>query len=264
VHDHYIRKPITQKEKSAIKKFVALTAINEKQPTAGTRATAYVLQYEKFEQQAYYLDSAAYWLKKMPGGLSKLQTGIHLQYVAQHFQQIPPLLNAYGTEKAFTDLNRKSIDNKQAWTAYRISEAYAALGETSAAQKWIDLACNLAPFQLEFRNKRGNLLAAQNKIAEAQKEFEFVLSEFPQNIQALVNLGYLQLMQGRVGKAAECYSKAYALDPDYENLLLNYAGYWIYIGNKAEAVKLLKHCLRKYPQNQKAKLILAQINNTHV
>ena len=63
VHDHYIRKPqsktITKKDKQALKEFIGLYAINEKNPKPFIKAKAYLNQYEKFEPRSYYLDSAA-------------------------------------------------------------------------------------------------------------------------------------------------------------------------------------------------------------
>ncbi|MFL5752056.1 MAG: multiheme c-type cytochrome, partial [Bacteroidia bacterium] len=65
VHDHYIRKPITKKEKEKIKEFIGLFSINEKDPDKLTKARAYISQYEKFEWKPYYLDSA---LQLLPSG----------------------------------------------------------------------------------------------------------------------------------------------------------------------------------------------------
>ena len=263
VHDHYIRKPISSAQKTALKKFIGLASVNEKNPTAYTKAMAYILQYERFEQKKYYLDSAQVLLQTLPTSIAKLQAQVQLFYSAQQPKQVLDVLNQYGANKAFVELDKTSLDNKQAWTAYRIAETFLNFNDIKHAFVWIELACKLAPYQLDFRNKKATLLAQQNRVEEAIKEFEFVLSEHPKNMQAMVNLGYLSMLQGKVNEAASLYAKAYALDPDYESLLLNYAGYWLYVGNNAEAEKLLKHCLSKHPQNPKAKLILAQIKKSH-
>ena len=63
VHDHYIRKPITKKDKEGIKTFIGLYAINENNPSYITKARAYLNQYEKFDNQSYYLDSASTYLR---------------------------------------------------------------------------------------------------------------------------------------------------------------------------------------------------------
>jgi hypothetical protein len=75
VHDHYIRKPVSKKEKEKIREFLGLYSVNEKDPDARTRAKAYLNQYAKFEQTKAYLDSAQYLLKDK--GV-QLQENIHL------------------------------------------------------------------------------------------------------------------------------------------------------------------------------------------
>ena len=51
VHDHYIRRPITKKDKEDIKTFIGLYAINEKNPSSITKARAYLNQYENTIKQ---------------------------------------------------------------------------------------------------------------------------------------------------------------------------------------------------------------------
>jgi hypothetical protein len=58
VHDHYIRKPLNNKEKQGLKEFIGLYAINEKNPSTIVKAKAYLNQYEKFELKTTYLDSS--------------------------------------------------------------------------------------------------------------------------------------------------------------------------------------------------------------
>ena len=90
VHDHYIRKPISKKEKDKIKTFVGLYSINEKDPSSLTRAQAYINQYEKFDQNVSFLDSAASLLKdkKAEDLFTNVRALIQLNFIKQNFQKI--------------------------------------------------------------------------------------------------------------------------------------------------------------------------------
>ena len=48
VTDHYIRTPISTKNKERVKKFIGLYAINENLPDNKNKVKAYIAQFEKF------------------------------------------------------------------------------------------------------------------------------------------------------------------------------------------------------------------------
>ncbi|MGZ4075936.1 MAG: tetratricopeptide repeat protein [Bacteroidia bacterium] len=54
---------------------------------------------------------------------------------------------------------------------------------------------------------------------------------------------------------------AVKLNPDYEPLLLNLAGYYAFQKDKKQAIVYLQRILEKNPGNQKAKMALQQVNN---
>lgn len=265
VHDHYIRKPVSKKEFEKIKSFVGLRSINELNPSPITMAMAYIAQFEKFDQKPEYLDSAQFYLNRIPKLEKKFQAVIHLEFAAHRSKKIIEVVQQLKTQDIFQKyfLN-KSIDNRQAWTAYRISEAYTAEGKIPDASKWMQKASDLAPYNLEFRSKLGALFARENKIKEAMAQYDFVLLENPNQVQAYTNLGYLQLSQGRQAEALRLYKKAYALEPDNSALLLNLAGYYLYVNDTESAKKYLKQILKKEPAHQQAKQILNQLQLNHV
>lgn len=86
-----------------------------------------------------------------------------------------------------------SIDNENAWTAYRIGEAYFTLGDALNAEKFYKKAVDLAPFYPAFRSKYALTLATQKKKFEARTQYQMVLNQDPEFVSALTNLGYLWL-----------------------------------------------------------------------
>ena len=266
VHDHYIRKPshqgVTKKDKNAIKQFIGLYAINEKNPSAFIKAKAYLNQYEKFEPRPYYLDSAALYLKDKTDAELKtnLEPLVQLYFIKQNFTHIISYVNRLtDTYLLNSKLNLTSYSNEHAWTCYRIAEAFYSTGNTLRAITYFKKAVHLAPLGLEFKNKLGSALASNGQLAEAEKQYTEILQEFPKHVSALTNLGFLKLQRGDVFSCQTLYFKALALDPDYEPLLLNIAGLYAYKKDFKQAKVYLERILKRNPNNTQAKQALVQM-----
>jgi tetratricopeptide (TPR) repeat protein len=262
VHDHYIRKPISKKEKNKIKEFIGLYAVNEAKPNAQTKARAYIQQYEKFEQNKSYLDSAAFYLSdKTNEDIDRnLHDLIKLQFMKQNYKQILSYVNNLVEDHLFQDkLRQVSFDNKDAWTSYHIAEAFYNTGNLNKAVKWFGKACELANYNLEFKTKFGSALAQSGLANKAKQQFEFVLKENPKNIQAYTNLGYISILEGDQKKAFALYQRGLQIDPDNENLLMNLAGFYVAVKNKTMALDILNKIVKKNPENKQAKMALKQI-----
>ncbi len=264
VHDHFIRKPITKKDKQALKEFIGLYAINEKTPSNYTKAKAYLNQYEKFEQKTSYLDSAANYLKTKT--IEDLKNNIHLlvqlEFTKKNYAQIMSYVNKLSdTYLLNTKLVAKSFSNEHAWTSYRIAESFYNFGNKERALIYFKKAIALSPFGLDFKNKLATVLASNGLVAEAEKEYQEILNEYPKHVSALTNLGYIKLTKGDIKSCELYYFKALALDPDYEPLLLNLAGYYAYKKDYKQSQKYLLRLLKKNPNNLQAQKALKQINS---
>jgi len=100
-----------------------------------------------------------------------------------------------------------------------------------------------------------------NRNTEAKTVLEKLVSQHPNYVQGLSNLGYYYLsVEGNAPKAELLYNRAIALDPDYEQVLFNKAALLLATNRKAEAQLLLKKIIKRNPNNQKAKMIMQQIN----
>jgi len=263
VHDHYIRKPITKTEKEKIKTFLGLFSINEKSPDAITKAKAYIDQFDKFDHENAYLDSAAVYLsdKRTDELLKNLRLLIQLNFIKQDFQKIITYVNKVGQEKCYnTIFTKQSYENLDAWACYRIGEAFYNTRNVEGSVKWYKQAVKLAPYNMDFHNKLGTSFAATNNIKEAEQEFRFILKENPKFVSAYSNLGYIKLMQGFPAETIRLYTIGEKLDPDNEALLLNLAGYYLFIKNKAVARKYLEAVVKKNPKNQRAATTLQQLS----
>ena len=264
VHDHYIRKPITKKSKQALKEFIGLYAINEKSPSNYIKAKAYLNQYEKFEPKLYYLDSAAHYLKNKTE--NDIKANIHLlvqlEFTKMNYLQVTnyvqKITDGYLLQ---TKLNSKSFSIEDAWTCYRIGESFYNIGNKDKALIYLKKAVELAPFVLDFRNKLASVLASNGLLADAEKNYQFILQENPKHVSALTNLGYIKLVNGNSLLCETLYFKALSIDPDYEPLLLNLAGLYAYKKDFNRSKIYLLKILQKNPKHQQAQQALKQINN---
>ncbi len=256
VHDHYIRKPMKKEDLKKIKEFIGLQAINEKNPDNYTKAKAYIQQYDKFEYNEAYLDSAAFYMKDMSSAeWRNFHLFVHLKFIKKDYQGIISLV------RPETLMKSKGIQwqDDEAWTLYRIGEAYYNTGNFASANAYYAQATIFARHNPEFLNKLGVSCMAQKKTEGGIAAFNQALNENPKYVPAMNNLGYAYLVSGNAAKAEELYSRAIKLDPDYEALLMNIAGLKIYQKKYREAEEPLKQVLKKNPKNAQAKQILEQL-----
>jgi len=263
VHDHYIRKPITRSEVKKIKEFVGLFSVNEKVSHEMTRAKAYLQQYDQFEGEKLYLDSAENILKRA-GRTShpeELKLMIQLHFAKQNYTTLIALIepNKDILQKQF--LTQNSIDNSDAWTCYRIAESFYQLNDKKNSVEWFRSAVQLASSNLEFRSKFALALAANGNREEAEKEYTKVMQLNPKYAPVYANLGYLKMSKGNSKEALEYYLKGLQLDPDNETLLLNLSAYYLFVNDKRSAMEQLKKITKINPGNQKAKEAILYINS---
>lgn len=264
VHDHYIRKPISKSEVKRIKEFVGLFSVNERTPDEMTRAKAYLQQYEQFEGEKLYLDSAENILKRTgrSSKLEELKLMIQLQFTKQNYNALISLLkpNPHILQKEL--ITQKSKDNSDTWTCYRIAESYYQINDNKNSLEWFRAAVQLASSNLEFRSKFALTLAANGNMEEAEKEYTKVMQLNPKYAPVYANLGYLKMNKGRSQEALEYYLKGLILDPDNETLLLNLSAYYLFVNDKRSAMEQLKKITKINPGNRKAKEAILYIN-TH-
>ena len=259
--DHYIRKPMKKEEINKVKEFVTLAAINNPSPDRISKGRAFINYFEKFEKNPAFLDSARYYFPD--DNLTSLKENIYdlirISYLKNDFIGLIKIFEQSGLV-----LNKKSYDNRDAWTAYRVAEAYAAAGNNSSALIYFEKAATLAPFYTEFLFKYGNALLSAGRTSKSKKVYEQLLREYPKHAPALSNLGYYYFaFENNAEKALQLYNKALALDPDYELALLNKAGLFISTKQFTEARKVLNQILKNNPENYQAKAALESLKLTN-
>ena len=250
VTDHKIGIHKEKEDIQAKREFVQLVAVNNPRTSNRSRALAFLQQYERFEPDVQFLDSAyVYWQNMNQQQEAFLHVGVLYHYLREEHKQLRTLLHAYADEELSNWLNQVTYDNEDSWTAYRIAQSLDAL-EDDQALKYYQLASKLAPFQLDFRNKLAVSYLRQNQISEAEAELNFILKEFPYHVEALNNRAYLNSMRGNIAQAEKDYLKAIELDPDYLRARFALVGLYINEGKSKLALKQLDDLVYLQPDNQ--------------
>jgi predicted CXXCH cytochrome family protein len=262
VHDHKISIQKLDAGKSRDRIFKGLIALNNPQPDPLTKARGYLLEYESFEPNPLYLDSAWYYLS------SNLDTGnkyhfhalINYHFLKNDHKMITDVVLAKGIQVIIDSvLNHTTYDNMDAWSSYRVGQAFENSGNNLIAEPFYRNAAVLAKYNLDFQNKYGSLLVVREKYAEAKKVYEFILAEDPHYAPGWVNLGYLLMKMNRIPQAEQMMQHALRLDPDNVQGLINMASICIMTGRKQEAHRLTSRVLELIPGHKEAMLLKSRL-----
>ena len=249
ITDHYISKKnaikadaVSDSEKKEIARFLGLKILTKDKATPLEMAKGYIAQFDKYSPKKLMLDSAKYYLDRseLPKE-KKFKTLIHYFFAAEEYENIIKLVS-----------ENIGISANDGWTNYRIGEAFYKKANFPNAIIYYKKATKAAPFNLDFQEKLGTTYIAMQYLPQALKTYEFVLKENPKRKIAQCNLGYVKALLGKFDEAEKHYDKAIALDPDYEQALLNKASLLFQKNDKSASLKLLNRILKINPENVQA------------
>ena len=261
--DHYIRIPNKNVDKRKIKKFITLYDVNNPNPSQATIGRAFIQQFASFESdRPLLLDSAKhYFSDASPVDIKKnFSPLIDISFYKLDYQK---LLYYVGVEtpRYLLDsiLKHQDYSNSDAWTSYRIGEAYFQMKDFSNAYSFYKRATELAPYILDFQNKLGVSAGLLGRNDESEKIYKYILSQNPEYVSAYTNKGFLELQKGHSQQAKEDYDKALSYDPDDRQALMNTAGWYIFQKQYYKARDYLEIVIKKYPDDKQAFDLLQKI-----
>ncbi|MEZ5148993.1 MAG: tetratricopeptide repeat protein [Bacteroidales bacterium] len=218
-------------------------------------ARGYLLEYETYHPDEQYLDSAWVYLQAKNNSNSDYHFNALVNYYFLKNNYVA--INQLAESKGITTILNKQLttidySNSDAWTAYRIGQAFEAGNNLMVASYFYEKAVDLAKYNLEFQNKLGSLFVKRGKIIEAEAVFKFILNQDEKYTAAWVNLGFIKMHQNQINDAENMLNKALALDPDNLQALLNKAAVKLEQQNKAEVIKLIYRIEKISPDNPQA------------
>ncbi len=253
VTDHYIRRrPYNDSAHGRIRAFLGMRSYNNDDVDAIATARAFMEFYERYNPNRGLLDSALHYISRQ----AEVETSEkqNRNYIRVYF-----LMQDFGKVIQYAASLRPE-EIKDAWTAYRIGESCFQSGRPEDALPWYKRATEIRKYALDFQNKYGICLLALGRYPEAQSVYQFIISENPDYTIANTNLGFLHMQQGNSVMAYDLLSRAQMLDPDNEQMLINMAVWHHAQMQYDKAKKCLEHLIRKHPENEQAKAMLADLD----
>lgn len=254
ITDHFIRIPSSDAAPeegiafgdSQMNKFKGLKAMTAEKVDLKTLATAYLYQFEKFNQQPFLLDSAENIMAQLPQQ-EYPALWVHLHYLRGNWTKIMAMVH-----------EMKDLGEIGTMNHYRVGEAYFNLGMPGKALTFFNKAGADLPLYTPLQQKRAAALVERGDLQAAKKILSHLLEESPKNPQVHNNVAFLLLVEGHTEPAQQHLEKAIALDPDYEPAHVNKAKWLLSQEKIEEAIAYLEKTIAKY-QTQEAKELLEYI-----
>ncbi len=147
-------------------------------------------------------------------------------------------------------------EQQTAWTCYRIAKAFDKRGQTTVAINWYRQAHQKMPLHADFTAELGNALVRTQQYTEAIDILSAALKQQSKHELTLLNLGAAEWLNGNAAAAMSYFKKTVSLYPDNENARLYLAEMYLKLGNNAAAKQQLNEALRIKPGNSEAKALL--------
>ena len=239
ITDHLIRTPDTTGATVRIgaatpSRFVRMASLIDASPTLKEVAQGYLTYYEEVTDHPGFLDSAAVYLRAA-------QARTSLEAVAE------PLIRMHylsGDYEAIIRVARSLKTTSDAWTAYRIGDAYLETDNPGAGLSFLDQAVMLSPANLRFRRRLASAYVLVGRSTEAARSLDAVLEANPKFAEAYSDRGYVHVLLRDFAQAEADLLEALALSPDLEMALANLASLYFNTDRMAEARPLVRRLLK--------------------
>lgn len=249
VTDHLIRipaKPISAVKAKEVAQFLHMQCYNNNQVDDRTRARSFLEFYERYQPSPIFLDSVVAYLKGSSTAIDKDM--IRLWYLKEDYPSIVAMVKA---------LDAGSM--MDAWTNYRIGEAYSKQNNFARATEFLAQACKLKPYALDFQSKYATALIQSRQWAKAKNVCQFILSENPRFGLAHFNMGYILEQEQNLPQAKQEYELSLQCNPDHVQSLVNLATVYYRLNQKGAVKPLLLRALKLDPNHATVKALLADL-----
>ena len=242
ITDHYIRVPdkLQPEEVEDQERFIRLAAMIDTAPDAHNLADGFLTYFEQFTDRPGMLDSAEVYLRRVKSENTPSLTSSWIRL--WHLQEDHTAIRR-------TVQSSPNKIEEDAWTYYRIGEAFEAINDFPSSIRWLRKAIELGPDHLRFRDKLGVSLTRAGQINEAISLYDRMLQDNALYENAWNNRGFARLMIEDLEGAESDFKAALALSPDMELAMANLASFYLNTNRNDEAIPLVRRLIKRYPQN---------------
>lgn len=220
----------------SLRRMVRLAAVVPASPTDRDVAEGFMSYYEEVTNRPGLLDSADLRLQRALRTASEQTLGrslVRLRFLQGDFAAVRAL--APTVDGADPD----------AWTLYRIGEAFVKAPDPTTALGYLKRAVDKAPFHLRFRQVLASTYGAAGQFDASLAAYDALLAEDPTFEDALNNRGFVHLQRGNLAAAEADFLGALRLAPNLEMALANVTSLYANTGRidvaQAYAERLVRH-----------------------
>lgn len=244
VTDHYISVNELKVESRKSKVFRDLTCINNSNADELSRIKAYLAYYDKYEQKDYLIDSIEAKIDQN----KHIEEYISLLFIKRDYKGIQKYIEASSTREM------------NAWTNYKVGEAYYQLKKFEKAIQYFKTATQQKNYILDYQLKLGNCYLQLGKLREAERSYRFIISQQDKQPVALSNLAYILVLSKKYDQAELYLKKSIQLDPDYRLSRENLINLYLQKGERSKALEVLTNYLIQHPMDERMLAIKKQLN----
>lgn len=243
ISDHKIQIPGKERIKEN-GSFLGLKCLTTENPMPETMAEGYLIYFEAFNKEQVLLDSAKFYLQKSDG------QSPYYKKVAIHYAS---LNNNY--DQVISISKQLKNDDLDAWTAYRIANAFQSVNNKKDGNTYFQIASDLQPYNLDYRYKLAASQLELNMNEQAENNLKFILNENPGYELAWLSMAFIQTFKGDVAGAEKSLNTCIALNPDQLNARLNLANLYINSRQKSRAREVMDYLESHFPGNEEVNLL---------
>lgn len=160
---------------------------------------------------------------------------------------------------AIQSLTSASADSLTARVAFYLGSSYAALNDVAGGRRYLEIAVNRQPENTGYRFRLGQLLAQGGEPAQAETQFNAVLSKDSTYLPAIYQLGLLAHDRKDFDAAIQLFQKLLTLNP-HDYLSQYYLGSaMVSRGTFDSARAVLSSCISLNPSYTPAIALLASL-----
>ena len=175
---------------------------------------------------------------------------IYYLFLNQEMKKISVLVSEIGENEVLKKFENTQFNNFDAWTCYRIGEAFYKQNNYKKSILFFEQASSLAPFNLHFVDKYASNLVMIENFDEAIEKFKFIINENNQFVSSYNNLSRLYFEKyllshydGDKNLSNYYCDIALSIDPIYQEAMRNKVDLFLVDNDFNEARLLLIKCM---------------------
>ncbi|MEM1000129.1 MAG: tetratricopeptide repeat protein [Bacteroidota bacterium] len=248
-HDHKIRVVRDTSEYEATRNFLRLICMTDSTPQGDLTGKAYLLYFERHDQQSAYLDTALQYLAE-GSTYEKAQAAYYAGRFSQALTHIEAAITA---------------DPNDSWRQFRKGEILESLGRFPEAIAVYEQIYAQRPDLVQAGLKVGVLTLKTATepgpaLEKARRVFNECLNRKPFDHKIQANLAFVEMNSGKFRRAEALYKRALASHPDYLLALENMIILQAQMGNRRQGQQYLDELLAYHPGYQKRDMLAGMLN----